>query len=356
MITSSNYSEKGVIRRHTSGTTGKPVEVLWDNAYCDVVAALRLMNVRATGSSHFAKTVEIQYWGPSRPEVRGQKPNRLRKLLLGPLDAPRLLTLRARTRGFHRTILELEKELHRIKPSAIQSRPSYLRRLGAQLLRRGPKLPVRNLVTEGEYLSSAVRKDLSKMFDAEVFNTYGSMEAGPFGIECRIHEGIHLSTDYFAFEVVRDGQAVSPEEQGDILVTTLDNRFMPLIRYRLGDSVVLESEERCRCGSSLPRLREVFGRTDDGLVIPTGGKVPTGEITNYLEGFLGLRDYQLVQTSVSSFLLKVKVEQDNPALRASMHGYVTSLIGQVTDLEVEYWMDDDIPPKYRPVVSRISAR
>ena len=47
---------------------------------------------------------------------------------------------------------------------------------------------------------------------------------------------------------------------GDVIVTDLLNRAMPLIRYRIGDVAALSPASRCRCGRALPRLSRVEGR------------------------------------------------------------------------------------------------
>jgi len=62
---------------------------------------------------------------------------------------------------------------------------------------------------------------------------------------------------------------VKPGEEGELILTSLYARAMPLIRYRLGDRVSMENKP-CPCGCSFPRIRKIVGRADDLLRLPTG--------------------------------------------------------------------------------------
>src|SRR5208337_3181093 len=336
MLASGRPTE-GTIIKHTSGTTGRPLEIVWDNEYCDRTAALRMVIVQSLGVSLLDKTVDIQYYGPEEtgPSAKS-KGSRLLKILTGPVMTPTLFTLRSRKTGFHRSILEVERELFRLRPAAIYCRPSYLRRLGLHLEREGKNLQVRRIFAAGEYLSNSVRRELEGFFDSEVFNALGCQELGPLGMECGEHSGIHLFSDYFAFEFLRDGEPASAGEAAELIVTSLHNKTMPLIRYKLGDVVVPESDVDCACGLGLPKLREVRGRPDDGLELPDGTRIPTGPVVDYIES-LGLRDYQLIQTGKDSVLVRLVQEQDTRQTVQKLVSYVQSLFGDSVQVKLEEW-------------------
>ena len=346
----SGKSTAGTVIRHTSGTIGRPLEVVWDNEDCDRNTARHLVMAQSLGLSLLDKTVDIMYLGPEKPEPSTTpEMSRLRKILVGPITTPMIFTLRSRKTGFRRSVLEVEKELLKLRPTAIYSRPSYLRRLGSQLDREGKKLQVGKILAGGEYLSSSVRKELEGYFDSEVFNGLGAQELGTLGAECSEHRGIHLFSDHFAFELLRDGEPASAGEAAELVVTSLHNRTMPLIRYKLGDVVVPESGVDCACGLGLPRLREIRGRLDDGLELPDGTRIPVGPVVDYIES-LGLRDYQLVQTGKGSVLVKLVQEQDTKQTVQTLFSYLRSLFGNDVQIRLEEWKEDDIPPKYRPVM------
>jgi phenylacetate-CoA ligase len=235
---SSRRSTAGTVIRHTSGTIGRPLEIAWDKEDCDRNTARHLVMAQSLGLSFLDKTVDILYLGPEKPEPsKTPEMSRLRKILIGPIATPMIFTLRSRKTGFRRSVLEVEKELLSLRPAAIYSRPSYMRRLGSHLDREGKKLRVGKILAGGEYLSNSVRKELEGYFDSEVFNGLGAQELGTLGVECREHCGIHLFSDHFAFEFLSDGEPASAGEAAELVITSLYNKTMPLIGYKLGTSL-----------------------------------------------------------------------------------------------------------------------
>ena len=72
--------------------------------------------------------------------------------------------------------------------------------------------------------------------------------------------------------VVEEGRPCAVGEVGDLLVTTLNNRAMPLIRYRIGDRGML-LEGGCPCGRGLPLMQVAEGRISDSFTAPSGRRV-----------------------------------------------------------------------------------
>ena len=57
------------------------------------------------------------------------------------------------------------------------------------------------------------------------------------------------------------GKVLPAGETGELVITTLQRRAMPLLRYRTGDMASL-LDGPCACGSPLPRLGPVLGRIE----------------------------------------------------------------------------------------------
>ena len=354
MLAQGSLTAATIIRR-TTGTTGRALEIVWDSEYCDMMAASKLLLAQAMGTSLFDRTVEVLYAGPLETERTNQnKRSRLRRLLVGPTTTPRLLTFRSKKVAFRKSILEIEEQLRDYHPAAINSRPAYLRRLGVNLKECGRSLQFDKILAGGEVLSTSVRRDLEAFFDSEVFDALGSQELGALGVECREHNGIHLFSDCYAFEFIKDGETASAGEAADLVVTSLYNRAMPLIRYKLGDVVVPERDEECACGLSLPKLREISGRPDDGLQLPGGTQVPVGPVVDRIEE-MGFRDYQVLQTGEQAVTVKLVEKQIGDEWTRRLLLYLRSVLGEDVQIKVEQWKEDDIPPKYRPVLRQFSA-
>lgn len=352
----------GYVRR-TSGTTGTPLTIPWAARYCDTMMALRIRRLKDTGVGFFDKAAYVAYFGTSsgikseNDKEKSGRLERLYKVFFGYPDV-RIPLLRQRTMGLGPNNLnEICHSLLKMRPDLLSTRPSYARRLANTFRNEGLELHVKQLDCGSEFLSNGCRKDLESFYQAQLFEGYGCQELGTLGSECREHSGIHLYSDYFAFETLHDGKAVSSEgELGGIVVTGFHNEAMPLIRYQLGDLVVHGDNERCNCGSSLPRLASIQGRPNDGLVSQDGIKIPPGKIASYIETVLDLRDYQVIQKSSSKLLVRLK--EKDLVKKETLEGltlYSRNLLcNEYLDVEFESWSEKDIPPKYRPIVCEVN--
>src|SRR5690606_31527741 len=86
-------------------------------------------------------------------------------------------------------------------------------------------------------------------------------EVGAISAECPAG-ALHVHAEVVHVEIVRDGEPAQDGEEGDILVTSLTNRAMPLVRCRVGDRGTL-SHEPCPCGLPHPVLTRVVSRAAD---------------------------------------------------------------------------------------------
>ena len=126
------------------------------------------------------------------------------------------------------------------RPAVLVGYPGILARLGEDYRRSGRSdLRPRGLVAGGEGMTDARRRQILESFDAPVFELYACWEAGPLAFQCKTSRLLHLCADGAILEVVQGNRHVAPGERGELVLTYLYNRTMPLIRYRLGDIVTL---------------------------------------------------------------------------------------------------------------------
>src|SRR5690606_6507959 len=83
------------------------------------------------------------------------------------------------------------------------------------------------------------------------------------------------------------------EGRGALALTSLVNRAMPLIRYRIGDLGKL-TEGFCECGSSAPWLEQVAGRETELLELPDGRRISPYELSTSIEAHGAIARYRLV--------------------------------------------------------------
>jgi len=132
------------------------------------------------------------------------------------------------------------------------------------------KLPLRAGICGAEPFTVAMRNEIEDRLGMKCGETYGLTElSGPgAGYACEVQEGVHINEDHYIVEIV-DPETLEPVphgEQGEIILTSLQRRAMPMLRYRSRD-ISRFYKEKCSCGRTSVRIEKVYGRTDDMLII-----------------------------------------------------------------------------------------
>ena len=144
---------------------------------------------------------------------------------------------------------------------------------------------VRFVLTSYEYASVRHREILQRVFGVPVVNLFGSTETGHLLMED--DAGVMVPSLETAFLEMAN---VDAADIGEMIVTTLGNEFMPLIRYRIGDLV------RCKPEAS-GNTYELHGRLKDALISARGERVTVRQVDACLEGLGGVLHYRLRQDS-----------------------------------------------------------
>jgi phenylacetate-CoA ligase len=233
--------------------------------------------------------------------------------------------------------------------------PSGLVTFAKHVEKRGIDMRRKCTLTTSENLMPAHRKYIGEML-GEVYDGYGANDGGSSAFECQEHHGWHISSDKCVFEVLKDGEPVSPGEEGILTVTCLYNYGMPWIRYQSNDLAVL-SDERCACGRGLPLMSKLLGRTTD--LIQTKNCVINGtEVANHIIGLLlPVVAFQIVQKSTSRLIIRIVKDA---GWKEEHEQVITKvLLSYEPDLEIRYEYPDDIAKspagKSRYVISELDA-
>jgi phenylacetate-CoA ligase len=154
------------------------------------------------------------------------------------------------------------REWREFAPRGVEADPAYLAIIARAALKRGAPLPSPEFITlTYETTTRAMRRDISRAFDAPVYQLYGATEAGVLFMECE-HGRLHPNERHSHVDLV----AVAGHGRlARVLVTTLGRAWMPLLRYDIGDVVRVAESRDCPCGlkSDGPLLERVEGRQSD---------------------------------------------------------------------------------------------
>jgi phenylacetate-CoA ligase len=269
----------------TSGSTGKPVSVMkFAPLYSAEYDALTLtewqLNSRDTSKTISTfRIVEMEY---------DQIP------LGAPLSYIGATRLHTSLSILKRTIPELLDELHRLRPDYLFVNGIVARQLALAQLESGyDPIKIEQFLTVSDRVDPQLRMLIREVFGARIIDRYSSEEFGYIALQCPVHDHLHVCSPSLVVEVVdEDGNACDVGVPGRVLVTSLHNSAMPLIRYDIGD--VAELGEPCDTGLSWPVLNKVNGRLRDSIVLPNGEFRLVTFFDSKMLGTRKLRDYQII--------------------------------------------------------------
>jgi phenylacetate-CoA ligase len=160
-----------------------------------------------------------------------------------------------------------------------------------------------SIITTAEVLLPEARELIEEVFHGKVFDRYGCREVSIIASECRYHTGLHVNADGLFVEI--DPIPGISSGPGNILVTDLYNRSMPLIRYQIGDLARWETSGPCPCGRNLPRIAGIEGRITDFLRLPNGKLISGPSLTLVVGDMSEIRQAQFVQSQTTQVQLRI---------------------------------------------------
>ena len=163
--------------------------------------------------------------------------------------------------------------LQDVRPAGLCATPSFALHIAETMHEQGgdPRgLGLRYGLYGAEPWTEGLRGALERAFGCPAYDVYGLSEIVGPGVagECEAREGLHLADDHFLPEIIdpATGAVLPPGHEGELVLTTLTKRALPLIRYRTGDVTTL-TDAACACGRTSARIARVKGRSDDMLIV-----------------------------------------------------------------------------------------
>jgi phenylacetate-CoA ligase len=179
-------------------------------------------------------------------------------------------------------------------PSAV----SLLARINDSI---GNPVKLKSVYCGSEMLSDECRKAISDSFSCSVFNQYGAEEFGTIAWECPEEHNLHINSNSVYLEIIGSNGKPKKSGSGEVVLTSLHNCAMPLLRYKIGDLGSFGQE--CPCGRGLPVLKTLEGRSNDFITLPSGKK-RTPVSFDIMYGISGIMAYQLIQEKPNLFVFR----------------------------------------------------
>ena len=172
--------------------------------------------------------------------------------------------------------------------------PQFLLTLLERARETGREIPFRRALVTGAPLPPALRARLQDEFGVDVFQSYGTADAGTLGYECEVKDGWHVAPGIvIELLVPGDDRPAAEGETGQVVVTS-PNATYPLVRFGTGD-LSAWNREPCGCGRTSPRLVGFLGRVGEGVKVK-GMFVHPRELAGALAGDPMVARYEAVVT------------------------------------------------------------
>ncbi len=256
-VTSSLEPTRPTTIKSTGGSTGKNVWLVIDMETHDRRRAAGRLTEEWDGVYPGTRTAIL--WGASL-EARPSRASRIYDRISGRLFLSVYGVDEERLAGYF-------DRLESFRPEVIVSYPSILAHIARAMgKKRCRRVGARLIYTSAEALYPPVREELEEFFGAPVRNRYASREFGMIASDAPGGGGLSVCEMRL---LVEKEPACPASESGELLITDLDNRSMPILRYAIGDRGCF-SEEPDPSGRPWARLAVVEGRSLDVVVTPDG--------------------------------------------------------------------------------------
>jgi phenylacetate-CoA ligase len=199
-------------------------------------------------------------------------------------------------------LAHMAAEISDWSPLFLDVDPVHGMRFALYCEQHGLKFPsLKFILSSYEFASVVHRKILARVFGVPVFNLYGSTETGHLLME-NTDGGMKPVYETAFLEIV------DPDSHGigALIVTTLTNDFMPLLRYRIGDLAQ-------KITSAYGTHYIIHGRARDALVAHDGRIVTTWQVDQCLAEINGIAHYELRQEESGACALRFVPDTNPPA-------------------------------------------
>ena len=271
---------------YTNGSTGGRVAVAYDQESIDWSSAVMLFCRNLYGHKLINKEVHLA----TDTRSRGNKVERLGQF------SKELVNNRSNIfiKDFKKeSTFDYLKELRGHRTNLLHGMPSQINGLVSESM---DKFKIPFIETSGEFLRKEQRVKIEEFFSARVIDRYGLAEAGIVAYQMPKQENLSV-IDFHTF--------VEVDDNGEIVITNLNNHIMPLIRYRTGDF--------CEKKGSLGGFEQIEMKSgrEHTLINFEGNKLNTATIEDLIFQIEGVKDLQF-QITKNKKLEKILVENENP--------------------------------------------
>ena len=340
-LISDNYSDYSPIEMSSGGTTGTTLNFLMDY------------------ETHISKESQaIHYWKRHGFKVGKSKAIMYRAGVLIPkgrriqkpwrFDYGRSMLYLSSYYGSNNLYREYYELLKQWKPKYMHFLPSAVYLFAKYMNENNLNIKLCKAFSASEMLHDFQKREIEKAFDCKVVDHYGHIEPGIYVSGQCDKNNYHIYTNDVIAEVTEDGS---------LLETSLHNKSMPFIRYKVGD-LVGGIHYGCSCGINTPYFKKISGR-ESSIIYSADGRVISSIGFDQIFRGNSIRLGQIVQRKKGFLILNLVIEKEFSDIdKNNVISKLQDRVGVDTKIEIRYL--DDIPKaksgKYNLVISNINVK
>lgn len=294
---SNGFLEKNIFTNKTSGSSGTPF-IFAKDKYTHALTWSNISHVFGQHQIDLNTDYQARFYGIPK-DFLGNKKERLKDSLSN----------RYRFSVFDLSDAALEKILRKFQ----QKKFTYINGYTSSIVLFAKFLETKNVILKeicptlkacfvtSEMLFESDKKLLQQQFKVPIVNEYGASELGIIAFQNPDDEWCVNTETLFVEILDDDNQPVSAGIEGKIVVTSLDNKAHPFIRYEIGDRGILDEKSTAK----KPILKKLTGRTNDFAVLPSGKKA--AGLTFYyvtksiIEDDVNVKEFVIKQIEIDTF-------------------------------------------------------
>ena len=281
---------------HTSGSTGEPVNVVWSTE--DFAATTANYFVRLTKDLDNLSNHRILYIGITDDYIGG---NSWAYQLKNYIDV--------QIETIFTPIDELCRIINIKQPTIIMTKPSLLGELARMKGKQLFDIKLEKVIFAGEMIAPQDKYDIERYFGVRAHNSYATCETGPIAYQYdTATEQMEIFRNMVYVELIDEkGQVIhEPYRMGNITVTSLQNKTMPILRYNTGDKAFYVNQN---IGQT---ISYVTGRNTSHFIFydKYDNEIKISEYPFWSLYVVGIMRYQVIQQSNKMLLVRVQYIED----------------------------------------------
>jgi phenylacetate-coenzyme A ligase PaaK-like adenylate-forming protein len=326
--------------KFTSGTTGRPVEILYsadfylDFLYEDIPILLKKYDRHLINYNNPVFCIAVINSQELFNEVIKHPENKTGFILKIVFDE-----------NNHDSINNLLISIQTFKPEVLTIKPSLCEAIIGYFEKYNvaPKYIPKAIIVSGADFEPALREKLTNYYKTEIIELYGMTEFGIIAYECKYKQGLHILHDRIFYEVtgtkiLKSINAEQSQKTGELVLSACRNRALPLIRYQTGDLVTID-ESKCTCGSTDHRIIKLHGRKGKCFRFSKGEFLSPNHFNKLFQISPSIKEFQIIQENSSNLILRLMIKKNKKINEVKILKFLAELIPEYVKIDLVF---DDI--------------